>query len=110
MKVKDLIEKTGWNATITEASVEKEIKGAFVGDLLSWVMGNGVPSQAWVSVQAHNNVIAVALLNEFSCVILAQSAMMDPELLQKAQEEDLTIIHCDLSAYDICKKLIELGI
>ena len=70
MNVGQLIEKTGW--TLVCGDVDKEIRGGWCGDLLSRVMGSGPFGSAWITVQAHRNVIAVASLREFACVIFAE--------------------------------------
>ena len=109
MKINELIEKTGWQYLV-EPSEDKEISGAYCGDLLSWVMGNGEPNQAWITVQAHLNVIAVAVLREFSCIILADGVSLDDDVVSKAKEENMCVIKCDLPVFEIARKLIELGI
>ena len=110
MKVKELLETTGWHLVTEDLDLDKEVKGAYVGDLLSWVMGNGEPEAAWVTVQIHTNVVAVALLREFSCVIIADNAIINEDMLNAAKEESLILIESKISAYDTCKKLVELGV
>ncbi len=110
MKVKELLEKTTWDLVTEDMDLDREIKGAYVGDLLSWVMGNGNPDAAWVTVQVHTNVVAVALLREFSCVIIADNANISDEMLEAAKEEGLILIESHLSSFDTCKKLVELGV
>lgn len=110
MKVKELLEKTEWHLVTEDLDLDKEIKGAYVGDLLSWVMGNGEPEAAWVTVQIHTNVVAVALLREFSCVIVADNAVINEEMLNAAKDENLILIESKVSAFDTCKKLVELGL
>lgn len=109
MKVNELIEKTGWKNISTEASLDKEIMGVYVGDLLSWVMGKGEQGQAWITVQSHLNVIAVAVLLEFSCVIIADGVVVPEDVLQKAMEENLAIVLADCSPFECTRKLIEFG-
>ena len=110
MLVKEFVEKTGFKVVASEAALQKEINGVFVGDLLSWVMGNCEENQAWITVQSHMNIVAVAALKEISCLIIAQSNQVEEEVCQKAIDEDIALCMCDLSAYDICKKCIELGL
>ena len=110
MTINELIEKTSWNVLTEELDLSKEISGAYVGDLLSWVMGNGEPDQAWITVQVHMNVIAVALLREFSCVIIADNANVPEDMLNKAKEEELVLLESKLPSYETAKVLVELGI
>jgi len=110
MQVNELIIKTGWKNVTTSSNTSREIEGAFVGDLLSFVMGNGDTDNAWITIQAHINVVAVAVLREFSCVIVCENIDIDKSVIEKANEEDLVIISCSLPIYECSKKLIELGI
>ena len=110
MTIKELIEKTGWKLDTVELDTQLEISGAYCGDLLSWVMGNGEPGQAWITVQVHPNVIAVALLREFSCVIVADGANVTDEMIRKSTDEQLVMLESNLPAYETAKVLAELGI
>ena len=110
MKVKELLEQTNWELVTEDLDLDREVKGVYVGDLLSWVMGNGEPDAAWVTVQIHTNVVAVALLREFSCVIIADNAEINEDMLNAAKEEGLILIESHISSYETCKKLVELGV
>lgn len=88
----------------------REIGCGYVCDLLSWVMARGQPGMAWVTVQLHLNVIAVAALHEMSCVILPEGLRMEEAALQKAREEGITVISSPLPAYDICARMARAGI
>ena len=110
MTINELINETGWTLLTEGVNTDIEIKGAYSGDLLSWVMGNGEPEQAWITVQVHMNIIAVAKLREFSAVLVADGAMPDEEVLAKATEENLPMIATNLPAYETACKLAALGI
>ena len=49
MLISELIEKTGWKPVTKNVDLNTEITGVYCGDLLSWVMGNGEPGQAWTT-------------------------------------------------------------
>ena len=91
-------------------STERDVTCGYVCDLLSWVMGNGEPQQAWITVQVHANVIAVALLREFSCIIVADGANVTDEFAAKAAAEELVVLESDMPVFESAKKLVELGI
>lgn len=110
MNVRELMEKTGFECVCGAEYLDKEVTGAYCGDLLSWVMGNGEPGQAWITVQVHMNVVAVAVLREFSCVITADGASLPDDVKAKAEEEALPVLESQLPVYDTAKRLAELGI
>ena len=79
MKVNDLLAH-GFEA-ISLPDGDREIDGAYVGDLLSWVMGRAQMDNAWITIMTNVNVIAVASLADTACVILAEGVSMEDELV-----------------------------
>lgn len=110
MIVRELFELKEFTCLTPLANTDMEIKGVYVGDLLSWVMANGESQQAWVTVQGHINIVAVAMLREFSCIIVSDDASISEDTIQKANEEKLCILKTSLTAFEVCKKFIELKI
>ena len=108
MQVNELI--TLLEATVLAQGKEEEITCGYTCDLLSLVMARGCPGMAWVTVQLHLNVIAVAALHEMSCVILPEELRMDEGALSKAREEGIAVISSPLSAYALCARMAEAGI
>lgn len=92
------------------ADLEKEVLCGYTCDLLSWVMKNGQEGMAWVTVQTHMNVIAVAVLAEMACVILPESIDMEKDVLKKAEEEGLCVMKTALSSYEICGRMHSAGV
>lgn len=110
MKVRELMEKLGARALTGETGLDSEIKYGYSCDLLSWVMAHGGAGMAWVTVQTHMNVIAVATLHDMSCVIIPEGAQMDAEVAGKAAEEGVAVLMSDKSAYEICGLMYAGGI
>ena len=110
MRINELLENKNLKLLSENVDTSVEIEGVFVGDLLSWVMGNSEPKQAWITVQAHNNVIAVAGLREFSCVIVCHGAEINNAVIAQATTEGIPLLSTDLSAFDTCRTLIEMGL
>lgn len=86
-------------------SLDKEAKGVYVGDLLSWVMSHAVEGDVWITIMSNVNVAAVASLTEAACVILAEGVEPDPETIRAAREKDVTIFSDKRSAYQLCHSL-----
>ena len=110
MKVKELLTLIAAENLTPAADLEKEILCGYSCDLLSWVMKNGQEGMAWVTVQTHMNVIAVAVLAEMSCVILPESIDMEQDVLDKAQAEGLCVMKTKLSSYEICGRMHAAGV
>ena len=92
MKVSELIPLIDGRALTNTASLDREIASGYSCDLLSWVMAHGSPSMAWITVQTHMNVIAVATLHEMSCVIIPEGGTCPEDVLAKADEEGIAVI------------------
>ena len=56
------------------------------------------------------NVIGVASLREFSCIIIADHAVLAEDIIARADEEGIPVIESGLPVYETAKKLVELGI
>ena len=91
-------------------AMDREVLCGYVCDLLSWVMAHGDSGMAWVTVQTHMNVIAVAVLSEMACVILPEGIDMEAESLEKAISEEMIVLQSPLTAFDICGRMAAKGI
>ena len=109
MTVKDFAQLIDGNFAFA-LNQSKEIESGYVSDLLSLVMANGKKNMAWITVQNHLNVIAVAALLEMACVVLVEGITLDEAVLDKAKEEGIPVIYTTLSAYDTCVKMGEAKI
>ncbi len=89
---------------------ENEVTCGYSCDLLSWVMANGKQGCAWVTIQTHMNVIALASLHDMACVIFPESVSPDEAPLKKAAEEGIALIKSPLTAYGICARMAQSGI
>lgn len=110
MKVSELLTLLDATLQTTAVSTEKEITCGYACDLLSWVMAHGEEGMAWVTVQTHMNVIAVASLAEMACVILPESIDMDADSIAKANEEGLCVLKSAFNTYEICGRMASAGI
>ena len=65
---------------------------------------------AWTTVQTHVNVVAVAVLMEMACVILAEGNQLESDSLAKAKEEGLTVLATRKTAYEVCGLMMGAGV
>ena len=66
MTVAELIKLTNAKDMTPETDKTASVRCGYTCDLLSWVMAHGKAGMAWVTVQTHMNVIAVASLMEMA--------------------------------------------
>ncbi|MBE6720158.1 MAG: hypothetical protein E7571_05845 [Ruminococcaceae bacterium] len=105
MTVNELMTQCGFEAVCLPDS-EREVSGAYIGDLLSWVMGRAQEDNAWVTIMSNINVIAVASLSDVACVILAEGVTLDDELKSTAEQKGINVLKTDLPAFETAQKLI----
>ena len=110
MTVAKVMEALGLKLLTKDVCLEGEVTGGRVCDLLSVVMAEGEAGMAWITVQTHLNVIAVASLHEFSCVIVSGDAAVEAETLEKAQAEGIPVLVSPETNYSLAGKLYQLGI
>ena len=110
MKISELIEKLDLTVFTNTGNLEKEISGGYVSDLLSNVMSQTKQDQVWVTIQAHQNIIAVASLINLSAVILAGNVIPDQKTIAKANEEDIVILGTKSPAFEVIGLMYKLGI
>ena len=103
-------EKLSGAKCLTGAYEDREIACGYTCDLLSHVMGKGQADMAWITVQAHMNVIAVAALLDFACVIIPESLPVEAPIIKKAQDEDIIILSSGLTAYGLVTLLAQTGV
>jgi len=110
MKVYELLPLIEAENLTPSVPMDKDVLCGYTCDLLSWVMAHGQEGMAWVTVQTHLNVIAVAVLSEMACVILPESIDMEPESLEKAAAEGMCVLKTKLSGYEICGRMHAAGV
>ncbi len=109
MIVNELIEKHGF-VHLSGKHLDRTISNVYSCDLLSWVMAKGKHDTAWITVQTHNNILAVASLLEFACIIIPEDIEVEQEIIDKANEQEVTILSTKLEVFEIFKILYEAGI
>ena len=79
------VENTGDN-------LDAEITKPFCCDLLSVAMGKAPAGSCWVTVMANMNTLAVAVLTEVACIVLAEGMKLDDTCLQKAVQQGMILM------------------
>ena len=108
MKVKDIVDKLGLIVFSGELGLEREIQGGYCSDLLSDVMGRAKEGQAWVTLQTHKNVMAIASLKDLSAVIIVKSLKPDQDTIQHSNEENIPILGTEKESFDLVGELYNL--
>jgi len=109
MKLREIVEKLDLEVVVGK-DLEREVKGGYIGDLLSNVMAGAREGDIWLTVQGHQNVVAVALLTEVAGVVVVEGLGIDEKAIERAEEKGINLLRSNLIAYQLASKLTELGI
>lgn len=96
--------------SVNDVSLERKVQGVYIGDLLSFVMANGQENELWLTVQRHLNVVAVAELTGFSAIVFVQDIEPETETINKANELSIPLLKTSLTAYELTKALVKVGL
>ncbi len=110
MKASDLAKEFKLTVVAGKDGLEREISGGHCGDLLSEVMANAPIGCVWLTIQIHQNIVAVALLKEMAAIILTGGNVPDAETCAKADEEGIPIMLSSLRSYEIAGRLYNVGV
>jgi len=108
MKLKEIIEKLQLKTLTGQGKLDVEVTGGYTSDLLSDVIANSKEGNLWITLQTHQNIIAVAKLKDLSGIIIVNNREPDEDTLQKAQEENVPLLCSEQIAYEVSGKLYEL--
>lgn len=98
------------NGNVLAGHGENPVRCGCACDLLSWVMAKGSEGCAWVTVQTHMNVVAVASLHDMACIIWPESIEPDEASVKKADEEGIAVLYSPLSTYHIAGLMYQAGV
>ncbi len=109
MKVKQIVEKLNLKI-VSGPKLDQEISGIYIGDLLSNVMAKAKSNNLWLTVQGHQNVVAVALLVDLAAVILVEDFDFDQDAIEKANAKGINLLKTDLQSYELVSYLKDMGL
>ncbi len=110
MKLQEIIDSLSLKVETPSADLSREVKGAYVSDMLSDVMGNSKEGFLWITIQVHLNIVAVASLKELAGIILVNNRGPAEDTLKKAIEENIPVMTTPLPAFDLAGRLYSLGL
>ena len=110
MELEKVIKAMGFEVRAGSQDLDKQVTGGYVSDLLSDVIANSRKGDLWITLQIHQNIVAVATLKELAGIVVIGGKEPAEETLKKADEENIPIMTSPLLAFETAGKLYELGI
>lgn len=110
MILQELIDKSGFELVHKGTDTDKALSKVFCCDLLSFAMSRNPEGSVWITVMGNVNTVAVAVLTDGGCIVLAENAALDDLAMTRAKEQNVTILRTPLPVFDaglIVYKLME---
>lgn len=108
MTVKEMAGQAGWQLLAGESGQDREVKGCYICDLLSWAMSRAEEDNLWITVMGNVNAIAVAALTDVAAILLADGAPLDDEARDKANERGIAVYTCEENIYTSAVAVYEM--
>jgi predicted transcriptional regulator len=108
MKISEIITALELKVVSGQNGLSNEISGGYVSDLLSDVMGNAKEGQIWITLQTHQNIIAVATLKDIAGIIIVKGFIPEADTIEKSNVENIPVLSTDLDTFNITGLLYEL--
>jgi predicted transcriptional regulator len=110
VNVKELVQRFNLQVATGQEALDRPIQGGYCGDLLSDVMANAPAGCIWLTVQTHQNIVAVAVLHEMAAIVLTGGHSPDQETIDKAEEEGIPILMSPNSAFVLAGQVHGAGV
>jgi len=108
LTLKETSERLGLEVLAGAAHLEREVTGGYCSDLLSDVMANAAAGNLWLTVQLHQNVVAVASLVGLAGVVITSGRRPEADTLQRADREGVVILRASAPTFEIAGRLWDL--
>ncbi len=110
VNVKQFVDQFKLYVAAGQNNLNRQIQGGYSGDLLSDVMANAPIGCIWLTVQAHQNIVKVAVLREMAAIVLTGGQSPDQETIERANQEGLPILMWPGSAFDLAGQAHSAGV
>lgn len=98
------------NLKILTGEDDSQVSGGIASDLLSYVMGKGKEGQIWLTIQVHENIIAVASLLGLAGVIIADGKIPGDGTVKSAEKHMVTLCLAKETVFELSGKLYKIGV
>jgi hypothetical protein len=105
-----LVENLDMSVKSAKGDLDREVTGGYASDLLSDVLANSEPGNLWITLQVHQNIVAVASMKDLAGIILVNGREPETDTVEKAEAENIAIMVTELPTFELIGRLYGLGI
>jgi hypothetical protein len=110
VKLTELIRKLNLGVRSARGNLEQEVAGGYASDLLSDVLAHGREGDLWVTLQVHQNIVAIASMKNLAGIVLVNGREPEQEAIEKAEAENVVIMVSEMPAFELVGRLYSLGV
>jgi predicted transcriptional regulator len=110
MKLADLVDRMDLEVRSARQGLGNEVTGGYMSDLLSDVLANSSDGNLWITLQRHQNIVAVASMKQLVGIVLVGGREPEEETVEKAEAANLPILVSELPAFELAGRLYTLGV
>ena len=110
MTVDDLAARLDGKVLTAAREPRAQVRGGYASDLLSDVIANAQEGDAWVTLQRHVNIVAVAQLKGLAAIVLVNGRQPEEDTLARAIEERIPIVSTPMTAFSAVGAMYAAGI
>jgi hypothetical protein len=110
MKLEQIVTELEMDVKSAARNLSREVGGGYASDLLSDVMGHADKDDLWVTLQVHQNIVAVAVVKELAGIVIVNGRQPEEETLARAESEGVPILVTQLPSFEIVGRLYQLGL
>jgi len=84
---------------------QRSVRWGYCSDLLSDVMAHARAGDIWITLQTHQNIVAVALMTDVAGVIFPRGLAADADTLEKATREGVPLLASERTVFELAGRL-----
>ena len=110
MTLSEIVQRLNLEVKAGGDALANEVRGGYASDLLSDVIAHGREGDLWVTLQTHQNTVAVASMKVLAGIVLVNGREPEADTLRKAAEENIPLLVSTLPAFELIGQLYNLGL
>lgn len=110
MKLEEIVRELGMETRTGAQNLSRNVVAGYASDLLSDVMAHADKDYLWVTLQIHQNIVAVAVLKELAGIVIVNGREPEQDTLAKAEKEGVPVLVTQLATFEVVGRLYQLGL
>ncbi len=110
MTLREIADKLQLEVKAGNEFLSNEVRGGYASDLLSDVIANAREGDLWITLQTHQNTVAVGSMKDLAGIVFVNGRAPEADTVEKAGELRLPLLLSALPAFELIGRLHELGL